>query len=386
MSKFEFARDLMGSSRFVISRTTVAPKATQSDPELPQPGEIVLTRHMITWLQVTYGMDEDFLANRSPSWVQWLDQCIIAGIDPNDAMLVNPFVPNLHEVLPPHLAEPVMVPVVYKHDQAHGVPQPGGSSQSFQSYSASSDLEGLTMKVDQNPAGSDSLESMELGTQPGDELNEAIKEEDLKAEDLGEPHEVREGGHGLCVDADQGRIIVPTLKGAIPYASDCSEFCLISGGKIPYENYIYPAKEPYGTRTRDMVDKSVSLTAGSLYPLLSNLSALKSHDQYNHILPLSILGRGGKGALCCRYMDTCKQWIKRQNWCEEARSLGYMTLFSMPWNNQAWACASKQYEVKNPSKGDHSVRVVHLDLCHESDGQAADCPNTGCWTGSAAWL
>jgi hypothetical protein len=62
MSKSEFARDLMGSSRFVISRTTVAPKATQSDPELPQveprliapPGEIVLPKHMITWLRMTY--------------------------------------------------------------------------------------------------------------------------------------------------------------------------------------------------------------------------------------------------------------------------------------------------------------------------------------------
>jgi hypothetical protein len=58
MSKSEFARDLMGSSLFLSSRTTVAPKATQSDPELPrliaQPGEIVLLKHMITWLRMTY--------------------------------------------------------------------------------------------------------------------------------------------------------------------------------------------------------------------------------------------------------------------------------------------------------------------------------------------
>jgi hypothetical protein len=55
----------------------------------------------------------DFLANLFPSWVCWLGQQIIAGIDPNDAMLVKPFVPDLSEVLPPHLIEPVLVPVVY---------------------------------------------------------------------------------------------------------------------------------------------------------------------------------------------------------------------------------------------------------------------------------
>jgi hypothetical protein len=356
MSKSEFARDLMGSSRFVISRTTVAPKATQSDLELPQegmvakPGEIVLPKHMIMWLQMTYGMSEDFVANRSPSWVSWLDQQIIAGIDPNDAMLTDTFVPDLNEVLQPSLPEPVLVPNVYKHDQKYGVPEPGCSSQLFQSRLASSDLEGLDMEVDRDTAGSSSLDSMDQGTMPGDELNEAIKDEEIKAEDLGEPHEAREGGHGLCVDADQGRIVVPTLRGGPPYASYCTEFCLIWAGKLPYENYIYPAKGVYGTRECDTVDKPVSLTAGTLYPLLSNLAALRSYDQYHHILPLSILGRGGEGALCCRYMDTCKQWIKRQKFCEEASSMGYMTLFSVPWNSQAWATASKQYERANPTK------------------------------------
>jgi hypothetical protein len=270
-----------------------------------KPGEIVLPKHMITWLQMTYGMSEDFVANQSPSWVSWLDQQIIAGIDPNDAMLTDMFVPDLNEVLQPNLPEPVLVPNLYKHDQAYGVPEPGCSSQSFQSRSASSDLEGLDMEVDRDTAGSSSLDSMEQGTMPGDKLNEAIKEEELKTEVLGEPHEAREGGHGLCVDADQGRIVVPTLRGGPPYASYCTEFCLISAGKLPYENYIYPAKGVYGTRDCDMVDKSVSLTAGTLYPLLSNLAALQAYDQYHHILPLSILGRGGEGSLCCRYMDTC---------------------------------------------------------------------------------
>jgi hypothetical protein len=181
-------------------------------------------------------MSGDFLANRSPSWVSWLGQQIIAGIDPNDAMLVNTFVPDLNEVLPPHLIEPVLVPVVYKHDQVYGRPEPGGSS--FQSRSASSDLEGLNMDVDQDTAESSSLDSMEQGTLPEDDFNEAIKDEELKVEDLGEPHEAREdedlkveqlgephefreGGHGLFVDADQGRIVVPTWRGCTLYALFC---------------------------------------------------------------------------------------------------------------------------------------------------------------------
>jgi hypothetical protein len=114
MSKSQYSRDLMGSSRFVISRTTVAPKATQSEPDAPIAGTLVLTKPMVTWLQITYGMDEEFLANRSPSWVTWLDQQRLDGVDPNDAMLVAPFVPDFNEVLPPHLPEPVLVPEVYR--------------------------------------------------------------------------------------------------------------------------------------------------------------------------------------------------------------------------------------------------------------------------------
>jgi hypothetical protein len=100
MSKSQY-QGLDGSSRFVISRTTVAPKSTQSEPEDPVAGTIVLTKPMITWLQVTYGT-----------------------------------------------------------------------------------------------AGSSSLDSMEQ--EAPDNLNEGIKDEDLKIKEIGEPHEVREGRHGLC--------------------------------------------------------------------------------------------------------------------------------------------------------------------------------------------
>jgi hypothetical protein len=85
----------------VISRTKVAPKSTQSEPEDPVAGTIVLTKPMITWLQVTCGT-----------------------------------------------------------------------------------------------AGSSSLDSMEQ--EAPDHLNEGIKDEDLKIKEIGEPHEVREGRHGLC--------------------------------------------------------------------------------------------------------------------------------------------------------------------------------------------
>jgi hypothetical protein len=34
---------------------------------------------------------------------------------------------------------------------------------------------------------------MERGTLPGDDFNEAIKDEELRVEDLGEPHEARWG-------------------------------------------------------------------------------------------------------------------------------------------------------------------------------------------------
>lgn len=342
MSKSQYSRDLMGSSRFVISRTTVAPKATQSEPDAPIAGTLVLTKPMVTWLQITYGMDEEFLANRSPSWVTWLDQQRLDGVDPNDAMLVAPFVPDFNEVLPPHLPEPVLVPEVYRHDKVYGVPVAGGSrdSQSFTGPDvnpSSSDLEGLSMDIDQDTVGSSSLESMDQG------LNEAIKDEDdLKVEEVGPPHEVREGGHPYCVDADHGRIVVPTLKGGPPYQSFCAEFCLIAGVNIPFESYITPAKEPYAVRECELVDNSVSLTAGTLYPLLSNLAAIQCYDQYHHVLPLSILGRGGEGAICCRYMDTCKQWIKRQLFCEDAepwdtspcsRCLGMIRLGRSPPNN-----------------------------------------------------
>jgi hypothetical protein len=91
----------------------VAPKATQSEPEEPVAGTIVVTKPMITWLHVTYGMKEEFLRNQTPSWVTWLDHQRHQGIDPNDAMLVNPFVPDDHECLRPHLPTPVLIPTLH---------------------------------------------------------------------------------------------------------------------------------------------------------------------------------------------------------------------------------------------------------------------------------
>jgi hypothetical protein len=88
-------------------------------------------------------------------------------------MLVKPFVPDLSVVLLPHLIEPVLVPVVYKPD---GRTEPGGSS--FQSRFASYYLDG-SRHLDLH------IESRELGTLPEDDFNEAIKDQELKVEELG---------------------------------------------------------------------------------------------------------------------------------------------------------------------------------------------------------
>jgi hypothetical protein len=319
MAKNEFSRDLMGSSRFVISRTTVTPKSTQSE-EQREAGSLAITSSMVTWLQMTYGMYEDFLLAKTLSWVTWLDQQRLDGISADDAMLVNTFIPDVNGVLPPHLVDPVMVLiindplVVMAHDDSYGTPVAGGSGQVQDT------------DVDMEAAGSVSLDSMEQ-EESTDEHNEAIKVDDIKEEDLqvefvGEPHEDRPDGHGLCVDSDQGRMVVPTLRGAVPYETNCTEFCLLSGSGAPFESYVYPKKSVYDTRRCELVDQSVSLTKGTLYPLLSNLAALQSYDQYHHVLPLSILGRG-ENSLCCKFMDTSKQWMHRQKFCEDVRATGY---------------------------------------------------------------
>jgi hypothetical protein len=262
-------------------------------------------------------------------------------------MLVNTFIPDVNEVLPPHLVDPVMIPiindppVVQAHDDSYGTPVAGGSGQ-------------VDMEIDMEIAGSVSLDSMDQEEPEGQEHNEAIKIDDIKEEDLqvefvGEPHEERPDGHGLCVDADQGRMIVPTLKGAVPYETNCTEFCLLSGSGAPFESYVYPKKSVYDIRRCELVDQSVSLTKGTLYPLLSNLSALQSYDQYHHVLPLSILGRG-ENSLCCKSMDTSKQWMHRQKFCEDVRATGYMTLFNIPYNDRAWRRDSEQYLKVNPGR------------------------------------
>jgi hypothetical protein len=97
-------------------------------------------------------------------------------------MLVKPFVPDLSEVLPPHLIEPVLVPVVYKSYWVYGRTKHGGSS--IQSRSASYNLDG-SRHLDLH------IESRERGTLPEDDFNEAIKDQELKIEELGEPHEAR---------------------------------------------------------------------------------------------------------------------------------------------------------------------------------------------------
>jgi hypothetical protein len=134
---------------------------------------------MITWLRIAYEcqgtsslidplLGSAGLANK------------IAGIDPNDAMLVNPFVPDLSAVLPLHLIEPVLVPVVYNLIRF---------------------MEELNLTVSvcfiwfggiKTPLDLH-IDSMEQDTLPGDEFNEAIKDEELRVEDLGEPHEARWG-------------------------------------------------------------------------------------------------------------------------------------------------------------------------------------------------
>jgi hypothetical protein len=76
----------------------------------------------------------------------------------------------------PHLIEPVLVRVVYKPDRVYGRTEPGGSS--FQSRFASYDLDG-SRHLDFH------IESRELGTLPEDDFNEAIKDQELKVEELG---------------------------------------------------------------------------------------------------------------------------------------------------------------------------------------------------------
>jgi hypothetical protein len=74
------------------------------------------------------------------------------------------------------------------------------------------------MAVDVEIAGSSSLDSMD---EP-DVLNEGTRDEDevktehTEVENVG-ASQVREGGHHLCVAADQGQMVMPTPKGAIPY-------------------------------------------------------------------------------------------------------------------------------------------------------------------------
>jgi hypothetical protein len=234
LSKQGRNRDVMGPAKFVIARTTVSPKASQSDPRIfledISPGSIVVPRHVITFLKLEYGMSEMFLEARSPSWIAWLAAQRRANSAPHDAMLVDSLEPNADDgIFAPHVLAapllPTVQPAVQRHDQVYGQPRAGGSGSSKRSrvagpadISGSAEAEDL-MAVDVEIAGSSSLDSMD----DPDVLNEGIKEEDIKEEDVDDkmeienvgdehPSQVQEGGHPFCCDADQGRNLIGDSK------------------------------------------------------------------------------------------------------------------------------------------------------------------------------
>jgi hypothetical protein len=77
------------------------------------------------------------------------------------------------------------------------------------------------MDVNMEIAGSSSLEEPDVFNEGIREEHEMKTEDELKVENIGplHPSQVREGGHPLCVAADQGQMVMPTPKGAIPYTA-----------------------------------------------------------------------------------------------------------------------------------------------------------------------
>jgi hypothetical protein len=171
------------------------------------------------------------------------------------------------------------------------------------------------MAVDVEIAGSSSLDSMD----DPDVLNEGIGEEEEGVEDMMEtenvgdehPSHVQDGGHPLCCDADQGRMVLPTPKIAVAYSAKCRGFCLIAGGRYPLHVYEQKDQDDYAVRRCHQIDGSATLEAGTLYPIFSNRDAINRYDQYGRVLPLTILGRGQTN-FTCRQMPTVKQWLTRQ--------------------------------------------------------------------------
>jgi hypothetical protein len=144
-----------------------------------------------------------------------------------------------------------------------------GSRSRVADRSSSADLECRTTdvkNVDVDTESLASLESMEVDV----DINEGIKDEDLKVEALGEPHDVSPiNDHLLCIDVIHGRIVVPTLKGGLPYASFCTEFCLRA------ERYLCPIEDKYATQSCRLIDWSV-LTKGTLHYRLVEAMASRS--------------------------------------------------------------------------------------------------------------
>jgi hypothetical protein len=89
-----------------------------------------------------------------------------------------------------------------------------------------------------------------------DVLNEGIGEEEEGVEDMMEtenvgdeyPSHVQDGGHPLCCDADQGRMVLPTPKIAVAYSAKCRGFCLIAGGRYPLHVYEQKDQDDYAVR------------------------------------------------------------------------------------------------------------------------------------------
>jgi hypothetical protein len=106
------------------------------------------------------------------------------------------------------------------------------------------------------------LDSMEQGTLPEDDFNEAIKDEELKVEDLCKPHEAREdedlkvNSLGSLTNSEREAMVSSSMQikaeSLFPHGEDALFMHCSARGNILSQSMI---------KGLVMVDKSVSLTA-----------------------------------------------------------------------------------------------------------------------------
>jgi hypothetical protein len=75
-------------------------------------------------------------------------------------------------------------------------------------------------------------------------------EDMVETEKVGDEHpsHVQDGGHPLCCDADQGRMVLPTPKIAVAYSAKGRGFCLIAVGRYPLHVYEQKDQDDYAVR------------------------------------------------------------------------------------------------------------------------------------------